>query len=263
MYEEYYRSIPDIDAYLTRLGIYEKPEPTLESLNNLIFAHQTHVPFDDLDTAMYGLTPSLTIPDLFDKIVTRKRGGYCFELNALFCRLLLDLGYNARQVSCRIMRGRDYLPMCTHEGIIVKLDGKNYFCDIGYGGPESAGAVLVEDGAETVNHGEPFQVNREDPDWWMLSRTASDGQQEKVLLFTLFGQLPIDFIMVNNYAATPGNLIFTKAKLINLRTADGSINITDDVFSEIINGVKTETKLNDMDEFKSCLEKRFGITLQQ
>ena len=151
--------------------------------------------------------------------------------------------------------------MCTHEGIVVKLYEKFYFCDVGYGGPESPGAVLIEDGAETIHHGEPFQVKKEDADWWMLSRTASDGQRENVLLFSLFPQLPIDFIMTNLYAAAPGNLIFTKAKLVNLRTPDGSVSITDDVFTEVKKGIKTERRLEGEAAFRACLKDRFGIVL--
>ncbi|MEE0954317.1 MAG: arylamine N-acetyltransferase [Eubacterium sp.] len=261
MYEEYYQPIPDLNAYLKRLGMEEKPFPDLNSLSKLVYAHQTHIPFEDLDSAMYGLTPSLAIPDLFEKIILNKRGGYCFELNALFTRLLLDLGFDARQVTCRILRGRDYLPMCTHEGIVVNLSGSLYFCDVGYGGPESAGAVLIEDGAETIHYGESFQIKKENEDWWLLSRTASDGQPERVLLFNLFPQLPIDFILTNLYSSAPGNLIFSKTRLVNLRTPDGSISVTDDVFAETKNGVRCETLLKDDSAFRECLKSRFGIVI--
>ena len=109
MYESMNQPIPDISAYLDRIGLSEAPAANLEGLNALIWAHQTHVPFEDLNTSWLKLPVSLEIPALFDKVVLGRRGGYCYELNALFTRLLLDLGFDARSVFCRVVRGRDFL----------------------------------------------------------------------------------------------------------------------------------------------------------
>ena len=98
MSEELYAPIPDLDAYLARIGIAEAKEPTLDFLDEVIMAHQCSVPFDDLDTCALDIVPSLGIPDLFEKIVVRKRGGYCFELNALFGALLKALGFQVLEI---------------------------------------------------------------------------------------------------------------------------------------------------------------------
>ena len=127
MYESMNQSIPDIGEYLSRIGLSAVPSPTLDGLNDLIWAHQTHVPFEDLNTSWLRLPVSLEIPALYDKVVRRRRGGYCYELNALFTRLLLDLGFDARSVFCRVVRGRDFLPPCAHRAVVEALEGQLHF----------------------------------------------------------------------------------------------------------------------------------------
>ena len=228
MYESMNQSIPDIREYLSRIGLSAVPSPTLDGLNDLIWAHQTHVPFEDLNTSWLGRPVSLEIPALYDKVVLRRRGGYCYELNALFTRLLLDLGFDARSVFCRVVRGRDFLPPCAHRGIVVALDGRLYFCDVGFGGPMPAGALEIADGAGGDVRGETFRIDRFDDYWWTLSRDTSAGVREAVLQFNTFPQTPQEFIAANMKSALDPESIFVKQVLVNLRTGDGALSIEDD-----------------------------------
>ena len=93
-----YAPLPEREAYLKRIGYSGGTEPTLDNLHALIRAHQTAVPFENLDCV--SRTPILLeVERLFDKIVLRRRGGYCFELNGLFMALLRDLGAVHRKLS--------------------------------------------------------------------------------------------------------------------------------------------------------------------
>ena len=67
-------------AYLERIRYNGPMEPTREALFALQRAHLYAVPYENLDI-LAGKPLSLSEDALFDKIVTRKRGGYCFELN--------------------------------------------------------------------------------------------------------------------------------------------------------------------------------------
>ena len=188
MYEALNRPIPNLSGYLKRIGLSGAPSADLAGLNALIWAHQTHIPFEDLNTSWLHLPVSLEIPALYDKVVVRRRGGYCYELNALFTRLLLDLGFDARSVFCRVVRGRDFLPPCAHRAVVVALEGKLYFCDVGFGGPMPAGALEIADGVGQDVRGEYFCIDRFDDYWWTVSRNASAGVREAVLQFnTLAG----------------------------------------------------------------------------
>ena len=259
MYENMNCPIPDIAGYLNRIGLSEAPRPTLEWLNALIWQHQTHVPFEDLNTRRLNVPVNLEIPALYDKIVTKRRGGYCYELNALFCRLLLDLGFDARQVFCRVVRGRDFLPPCAHEAIVVDLDGQLYFCDVGFGGPMPAGALRIEDGYVEDIRGEHFRMDRFDPYWWTISRQTSEGAWEAVLQFNTFPQLPQEFLAANMKSAMDPESLFVRQLIVNLRTVTGALSITDHRFTaRDASGAHTQTIPDDA-ALRRILREYFGI----
>ena len=83
-FEKLYAPIPDTDAYLSRIGFDGKAEPTFDCLKKLMSCHLAAVPFENLDVYHGGIEPSLETDAMFEKIVTNRRGGYCFELNGLF-----------------------------------------------------------------------------------------------------------------------------------------------------------------------------------
>lgn len=73
----------DVDAYLVRIGYEGRLEPTPETLYALHRAHLLAIPYENLDIHL-GRPLTLSLPDIFDKLVTQKRGGWCFEMNGLF-----------------------------------------------------------------------------------------------------------------------------------------------------------------------------------
>ena len=93
MYEELYEKLPDANRYWDKLGL-SRPEAPLskDDLDRIIFAHQSRIPFENLDVCDFHRPIKLGIPDLFEKIIVGNRGGYCFELNALLDALLQDAG---------------------------------------------------------------------------------------------------------------------------------------------------------------------------
>lgn len=192
MYEDFYYDLEDRDAFLKRIGL-EPAEikPDLESLKKIMYNHHRYVPFDNLDVWARAAEPSLSIPDLFDKIVNRRRGGYCFEINGLLESALRTIGFDCYSVGIRITKGRDFLPPVRHRGIVVTIDGKKYFCDAGLGFiffPEPAG---FNDGWVR------FGYRAECQDGTGRVFVKKDDGEEEILNFADRPALPIDFINPN------------------------------------------------------------------
>ena len=122
-------------AYLKRIGIKGELPVNRDTLEKLLQAHLEQVPFENLDVYDFKKVPSLEADALFDKVVTRHRGGFCFELNTLFARLLESLGFKVYPVAVRVLWNKDSLPPLAHMALIVCLGKEKYFCDVGYGGP--------------------------------------------------------------------------------------------------------------------------------
>ena len=94
----------DRAAYLARVGYKGQLEPTLETLKALQFAHVSAIPFENLDIVL-GKTISLDLPHLEAKLVKARRGGYCFEQNALFAAVLESLGFEVVRLAARVRFG--------------------------------------------------------------------------------------------------------------------------------------------------------------
>ena len=259
MYEEMNLPVPDLGGYLARLGLDGAAPAGLDGLNELIYRHHTHVPFEDLDVSWLRRPVALDIPSLYRKIVEKRRGGYCYELNALFTRLLLDLGYDVRSVFCRIVRGRDFLPPSAHRAAVVALDGGLYFCDVGFGGPMPAGALWIGDGHAQEIRGEAFRVKRFDEYWWTVARRTSAGDWEDILQFNTFPQISQEFLAANMRSEKDPSSIFVQMKHVALRTEEGSLSITGDAFTvRDRDGVRTETIADD-GRLVEILDRYFGI----
>ena len=122
----------DIQSYLERIGYTGSLEPTLDTLRGLHRAHMLHVPFENLSIHI-GETILLDEPWLYDKIVTRRRGGFCYELNGLFAWALRTLGFDVTLLSAGVANsegivGRDF----DHMTLRVELD-QPWLADVGFG----------------------------------------------------------------------------------------------------------------------------------
>lgn len=258
MYEELYEPLPNRALYLKRLEIEPPQELDAAYLDRLIYAHQSQIPFENLDIYELGKQIDLSTRSLFEKVVINERGGYCFELNALFDRLLSELGYQACPCTSRILRGKNFVPPPLHRGILVNIQNQIWFCDVGYGGPMPGGALLVEEGYEKTCCGQTFRIERGDEYWWTVVYLSGD-REEKILQFTLMPQGPVDFLAPNEYCSRNQKSVFLQQRLVNRRTADGSLSIVNDTFSQISNRQRTEKKIQSHDELNQILKDYFGI----
>ena len=257
MYEELYRPLPDVNAYLERLNISKGDVCDEAYLDALVTAHQCEIPFENMDV-MKKRTISLAVDDLFDKIIRRKRGGYCFELNSLFCHLLNALGFEAHGCRSRILRGKDYLPPVLHRGNLVYLDDGVYYCDVGYGGPQPGASVKIEDGYEKNIAGRTFRMKKADEYWWNLCRRLAD-EWEEVMQFTVMNQAEVDFVPINFYCSTHPDSVFVQRYMLNRRLKNGSISLIEDLFAKTVDGVHTEEKVTSRERFCQLVETEFGI----
>ncbi len=255
-------------AYLERLGITTTPDPTKESLDALIYAHQTHIPFSTLDVHRSQITPNLALEAIYEKVVTRGNGGYCFELNKLFEALLRALGYQARPVLSRAVRGREGRMPINHRGMVVSLADGLHSADVGFGGPMPAGALRLEDGFEQDIQGDSYIAQRLGDAWWKIDRITKgtddlhdDGlptrHQTELELCTAAVE-DVDFASLNLACSQPGTL-FRDHDIVNLRTKNGHKGYKDGILTIRENGNKTVMELEGAEVQARALRDHFGI----
>jgi N-hydroxyarylamine O-acetyltransferase len=264
MHEELYEKLsrPMLEAYLKRIGIdidNGLPEPTVSTLDALIYAHQCSVPFETLDSSDLGLDVSLATAQLFDKIVTRRRGGYCFELNGLFDKLLQALGFATHSFLARAIINRDYLPPQLHRIPLVEYEGKLCIADVGFGGPVPTSSLLLVEGVQPDSIGERFRLTQDAEGWWLLERHLEDGWQ-KLLLFSAQRQLDVDFVTPNYYCAHAPESFFVINRIVSLRTPSGAIRLFNNSLKHTEGDVTTETTIEGHEELRETLSTNFNIT---
>jgi len=118
--------------YLSILGV-EAESPGVEHLSRLVHAQVTRGPFENISKLWLKKTRGATsIPSLeehLDGIEHRNFGGTCYANNPFFALLLRHLGYDVT------ICGADMSKPDVHVVSIVRLDGREYLVDVGYGAP--------------------------------------------------------------------------------------------------------------------------------
>ena len=259
MNEELYQPLPSVEAYLARIGLGGAKEPTREYLDELIYAHQRAVPFDDLDVSDLAMVPSLGVADLFDKIVVRRRGGYCFELNGLFGALLRALGFDVQPCMARVIFRPGAHPLITHRANIVTIDGARYLADVGFGGPMPTFAPIIQSGATRSALGHTFTLHECDEYWWEVGYVGSSAQEQRVLRFCTMPVEEHDFIPLSFYQSANPQSVFRQHRMVNIKTPDGAYDLRDNVFTTFAGGEKTSVELQGDEELDRILAEKFGI----
>lgn len=128
-----------VERYLTRLGLDDRPAADLAGLTTLQRRHLTAVPFENLDLVFAGGVPHDRLAAV-GKIVgdgTSRRGGWCFENNGAFGLLLESLGYEVRLLGAAVLQDGPSTTL-EHLALEVSADGlEPHLVDVGFGqGPD-------------------------------------------------------------------------------------------------------------------------------
>lgn len=151
----------DIETYLCRIGLGGfRPQPTAEGLSALQFAQMTSIAFENIDV-LSGEVPKLDDQSVWEKLVARRRGGYCLELNHLFGQALENLGFAIRPVLGRVRMGAPAGGPRAHHAFVVTIDGAEWLADTGFGGPAPVRPVRLGKEAEQMIGGERFRIRND------------------------------------------------------------------------------------------------------
>ncbi len=207
----------DLDAYFARIRYAGSRAPTLPTLHALTAAHAQTIPFENLDVLL-GRGISLDAEAVFDKLVRRERGGYCFEQNGLLLQVLEAMGYRVvpRGARVRIDRPRADTPARTHMFLQVEIGGVRWLTDVGVGALSLTAAIRLDAEGEQATPHEPRRIIREDGRWFHQARLGTTWTD--VYEFTYDEMPPIDREVANWFtSAHPGSHF--KNRLIVARAA--------------------------------------------
>src|SRR5215510_6939677 len=230
----------DVQAYLDRIK-YEGPLTCdQETLNQLHLAHLLHVPFENL--SIHALEP-IVLNDvaLFEKIVTRRRGGFCYELNGLFAALLRKLS-------------RDF----DHMTLMVSIKQERWLADVGFGDSFIEPLLLDSEREESQRESRYRIICRKDR---MLLEQAKDSEWKPQYRFSLIPYQYADYLEMCRYHQTSPDSHFTRQRICSRLTTRGRISLSDMRFIVTEDAKREERLLTNQDEYSRILREHFGIVM--
>jgi len=249
-----------VEAYLSRIGYSGSAPPTLKTLNALQSKHNESVPYENLDI-MNGVPLSLDIPRIYDKVVTRRRGGYCFELNGLFAWLLRRLGFGVTEHFARYLRDEPVLPMRRHRVILTETEGETYICDAGVGAFVPTFPLRLVHYIEQPQRKDIYRIVPDD----MLGHVVEEkrcGEWLPLFSFTMEKQFgTTDFLTASWYCESHPDSVFKKANMVSMRTPTGRMTLDGRTFKIFDGDTVNVTEADDNGKFERLLKEYFGIVI--
>lgn len=213
----------DIDAYLGRVGLAAPPARNADGLVRLHRAHAFAIPFETVDVVL-GRPPSLAPAALQDKMVARRRGGYCYEMNGLLALALAALGFAAVSRLARVLFNRPAPGPRSHQFLLVDLGGRRWLADVGFGGPGLVAPMPFEPGRIETQHGARFRL-QPDPDLGLVLQRGRDDGWVGLYGFAEESCLPVDVDMANHFTATAAQSPFRRSLVCVRPTAEGRVTL--------------------------------------
>lgn len=251
----------DLDAYFRRIDYHGPVQPTLATLTGVMHAHVCAVPFENLDVLL-GRPIDLGIDAIADKIVTRHRGGYCFEQNGLLLEVLRTIGFEVAPLSARVryQRPRDFTPARTHLFLRVSIDGTPWAADVGIGNLSLSAPIRLDvEDAELPTPHEARRFIRVDGRRFHQARLGDEWHD--VLEFTGEEMPPIDRELANWYTSAHPQSHF-RARLIaalGLPSGGRLTLLNRDVAERDATGQSRVHRLSSPAELLDVLRTRFGL----
>ncbi|MEA2514828.1 MAG: N-hydroxyarylamine O-acetyltransferase [Thermomicrobiales bacterium] len=253
-----------VAAYLDRIGYDGPTTPSLATLQGIYRAHLFNVPFENLDIVPFGRPLSLEPAALYDKIVRRHRGGFCYELNGLLGTMLRELGYDVTIVSVQFVEADgSFSPPFDHMALVVTtVDSPHPWLVDGAGGRNSTASPLplLEGFAEfqaDVQRG--FRL-RSTGDRWQLDEQVPGEDWVPEYTFQLIPRVLSDFADRCRYQEQDPESYFRQGSVCSLPTPSGRVTLSKD---RLITTIGTERQEREVceDEVADLLRVRFGIEL--
>ena len=248
----------DLQAYLDRIRFNGEARADLATLRGVHRAYQYAVPFENLDVQLRRpLTTS--VEAAYDKIVRRRRGGWCYEMNGVMGWALEQIGFEVMRMSAGVMRERvGDVQLGNHLCLLVRLD-QPYLVDVGFGGSLSEPTPLQTSAFE--DHPYRVSLNRTTDGYWRFTELALS----EPFSFDFHAQ-PADEVLFSakcNLLQTDPASSFVQNLVVQRRTADTHYSLRGRVLTTLRATSRDKTLLNSPDELVALLRERFELEVPE
>ena len=248
----------DVAAYLERINYHGPLEPTAKTLRRLHVAHLLAVPFENLSIHA-GEPIVLDDEALFDKVVARRRGGFCYELNGLFARLLRELGFEVEMLSAEVWGGAGgFGPEFDHMTLLVKLEERR-LADVGFG-DSFVEPLRLDERGEQRQGARSFRIEGEG-DRLILSKRDEGGDWVAQYRFSLTPHVYADYAEMCHFQQTSPESHFTQGRVCTRLTPKGRVTLSQLRLITTDADGRHERELSEQ-EYEEALSEHFGVVMK-
>jgi N-hydroxyarylamine O-acetyltransferase len=250
----------NLNSCLQRIQVNKTENLSYSFLSKLQEQHLLTVPFENLDIHQ-GKKIILEEDRIYEKIVACGRGGFCYELNGLFCWLLRSLDFSVSMVSSQVYRSAEdmFTPQFDHMVLLVNLE-KAYLVDVGFGDTFRNPIALPDGIVEDISGTYRVQPFGSAPDTYILQKQENNCWQH-VYSFTKHPRVISDFEEMCIFHQTSPGSHFTQEIICTMATKNGRVSLSDDFLTITDGSSKKKTKVVSDKDFKHKLRDHFGIQL--
>jgi N-hydroxyarylamine O-acetyltransferase len=245
-----------LEDYFARIDYQDVPSINIKTLAALMRCQLFSVAFENLDVQA-GKVVSMVPEEIVEKIITRKRGGYCYEVNGLFAMALAALGFEYSLIGARPMFYPARRPK-THMVLVVKAENQLWLCDLGFGSfGIRAPLALAELDIVVQQDDDVFKLIKTEAGDFIMQALV-DGEWANQYGFDLYPHEWIDFYPANFLNSKHPDAIFVQKLLIVKHNPKGRKILLGNRLKIIEKGIAEFKDLSD-EQVDDILQTEFGL----
>lgn len=240
------------EKYCLSLGI-EQFDDQLSTAKELVKKHLANYSFGNTEILLNPDGKHLLTQDyLFEKIVSNRRGGYCFEHNNLMFHVLCGLGFDVTTHLGRVVYGEDIDVPRTHQFNKINIGEIAYLVDVGFGPYTPAVPV-------------PFNGENDTPNWICQEgekyelKTKRNDKDFVLYTFILDKCTPSDFMLSHYYTSTHPDSKFVTTLTGSRIKEEETVFINDSSFSRLKDGNREDIEVEDAETLHSILTEELAL----
>lgn len=246
-----------IQEYLNRINYVGRIKINRNTLYELHKHHVLSIPFEDLDIH-WKIPIKLDVASIYDKVVLRNRGGFCYELNYLFNNFLKKIGFESQIISSRIYGDHENLgPEFDHMSIIVKLE-ENWLLDVGYG-DLFIEPIKIKDNHYKKDWFKTYRLNKTGATTYLLSESRNGKEFKKRYEFDKRPRRIEEFYDQCEFKQYSKDSYFVKNRICTLPTNSGRITLVNNKLIKRTGELREEYEIKTASNYYRILKEEFKI----
>ncbi len=248
-----------ISDYLTCLKIND-PVTTMYDVQLLIKRHIAAFAFTSIPV-LFKEELSLDLAQIINKIVTERRGGYCFEHNKLMYEVLKASGFEVKALFGRVLLNRDITVPKTHRVTLLTYEGERYLVDVGFGYDSPSMPIKFGSIPTTTHLGKNYRVKAYEDGRYELQILA-DEKPFTLYSFDLHDYNEADFEVGHFYSHKHPKAIFVNNLVISKILEDEIRTLVNGDYRKISSSGEMAISIDSQEHLKSVLESDFDYPIK-